>query len=79
MYIYVYTWVYIYICTCINIGQYTSLSLYIYVCFRDAHGIVVTVMMTWVQILNETVCISNCANPLWKGMNLIILPPAMSK
>ena len=30
-----------------------------------------------VQILKEVVCISQCANTIEKGMNLIILPPAI--
>ena len=30
-----------------------------------------------VQILDETDCISHCTNTLGKGMNPIILPPAM--
>ena len=32
---------------------------------------------TRVQILDETDCISHCTNILRKGMNTIILPPAM--
>ena len=32
-----------------------------------------------VQILDETDCISHSINTLWKGMNPIILPPAMGK
>ena len=36
-------------------------------------------MTTWVQILDETDCISHSANTLGKGMNPIILPPAMDK
>ena len=34
---------------------------------------------TRVQILDETDCISHSTNTLGKGMNPIILPPAMSK
>ena len=34
---------------------------------------------TQVQILDETDCISHNTNILWKGMNPIILPPAMGK
>ena len=34
---------------------------------------------TWVQILDETDCISHSTNTLGKGMNPIILPPAMGK
>ena len=33
--------------------------------------------VTQVQILNETDSISHCTNTLGKGMNPIILPPAM--
>ena len=36
-------------------------------------------MVTRVQILDETVCISPSANILEKGMNPIILPLAMGK
>ena len=32
-----------------------------------------------VQILDETDCISHCTHTLGKGMNPIILPPAMGK
>ena len=34
---------------------------------------------TRVQILDVTDCISHSTNNLWKGMNPIILPPAMGK
>ena len=34
---------------------------------------------TRVQILDETGCISHSTNTLGKGMNPIILPPAMGK
>ena len=34
---------------------------------------------TQVQILDETECISDITNTLGKGMNPIILPPAMDK
>ena len=34
---------------------------------------------TRVQILDRTDCISQSTNTLWKGMNPIILPPAMGK
>ena len=36
-------------------------------------------MTTGVQILDKTVCISHNANTLGKGMNPIILPPAIDK
>ena len=36
-------------------------------------------MMTRVQILDETDCISHSTNTLGKGMNPIILPPAIGK
>ena len=35
--------------------------------------------VTQVQILEEIVCISLCANALWKGMNPSVLPLAMGK
>ena len=34
---------------------------------------------TRVQILDETECISHSTNTLGKGMNPVILPPAMGK
>ena len=34
---------------------------------------------TRVQILDETDCISHCTNTPGKGVNPIILPPAMGK
>ena len=34
---------------------------------------------TRVQILDEADCLSHCTNTLGKGMNPIILPPAISK
>ena len=34
---------------------------------------------TRVQTLDETDCILHCTNTLGKGMNLIILPPAVGK
>ena len=34
---------------------------------------------TWVQTLNEAVCISHSTNTLWKIMNPTFLPPAMGK
>ena len=36
-------------------------------------------MATQVQILDEADCISHSTNTLGKGMNPIILPPAMGK
>ena len=36
-------------------------------------------MIVLVQILDETDCISHSNNTLGKGMNPIILPPAMGK
>ena len=33
----------------------------------------------WVQILDETDCISHSTNTFGKGKNPIILPPAMGK
>ena len=35
-------------------------------------------LTTWVQTLNEAVCISNNANTLGFGMNLTIFPPAQA-
>ena len=36
-------------------------------------------IMTQAQILNKADCISHCTNTLGKGMNPIIIPPAMGK
>ena len=36
-------------------------------------------LATRAQILNKTDFISHSTNTLWKGMNPIILPPAMDK
>ena len=44
---------------------------------RGARGVMDTV--TRVQILDEADCISHSTNALGKGMNPIILPPAMGK
>ena len=33
----------------------------------------------YIQILDETDCISHCINTLRKGMNSIILPPIMGQ
>ena len=47
--------------------------------YRGARGVMFIDMATRVQILDETDCISHCTNTLGKGMNPIILPPAMGK
>ena len=39
----------------------------------------INIELTRVQILDEIDCISHSTNTLWKGMNPIILPPAMGK
>ena len=44
-----------------------------------APGVIVIVEVPVVQILDETDCISHSTNTLGKGMNPIILPPAMGK
>ena len=44
-----------------------------------ARGVMVIVVVTRVQILDETDYISHSTNTLGKGMNPIILPPAMGK
>ena len=44
----------------------------------SARGVMV-IVMTRVQTLDETDCISHSTNTLGKGMNPIILPPAMGK
>ena len=56
---------------------------YIIIRLGGAHGVVIIVVgmdtATWVQILDETDCISHSTNTLGEGMNPIILPPAMGK
>ena len=51
--------------------------------YGGAHGVMVIVVgkdtAIRVQILDETDCISQSTNTLGKGMNPIILPPAMGK
>ena len=44
-----------------------------------ARGVMEMDTVTQVQILDETDCISHSTNTLGKGMNPIILPPAMGK
>ena len=46
---------------------------------KGARGVMFIVAATRVQILNEIDCISVSNNTLGKGMNPIILPPAMGK
>ena len=52
-------------------------------CHGGARGVMVSSYemdtVTWVQILDETDCISHSTNTLGKGMNPIILPPVMGK
>ena len=43
------------------------------------HGIMVFVIASGVQILDEADCIAHSTYTLGKGMNPIIFPPAMSK
>ena len=51
--------------------------------YTSARGLMVIVegmdTVTWVQILDLTDCISHSTNTLGKGMNPIILPPAVGK
>ena len=51
--------------------------IYIYIYIWGACGVMVTA--TQVQILDETDCLSHSTTTLGKGMNTIILPPAMGK
>ena len=44
----------------------------LYISFRGVRSVIVIVV-------DETDCISHCTNTLGKGMNPIILPPAMGK
>ena len=46
---------------------------------RGVMAIVVMDTATRVQILDEIDCISHSTNTLGKGMNPIVLPPAMGK
>ena len=36
-------------------------------------------MVSWVQIPNEVICVSLCANALEKGENQTLLSPTMGK
>ena len=56
---------------CMYVCMYVSiyLSIYSYVCMY----------LSIYQILDLTDCISHSTNTLGKGMNPIILPPAMGK
>ena len=47
--------------------------------YWGARGVMVMDTATRVQILDKTDCISHSTNTLGKGMNPIILPPAMGK
>ena len=56
------------------------ITLYIiYIILGGARGVMVIDTATLVQILDETDCISHSTNILGKGMNPIILSPAMGK
>ena len=46
---------------------------------KSTHNFLEMDTATRVQILDETDCISHSTNTLGKGMNPIILPPAMGK
>ena len=48
--------------------------------YGSACGVMVIVVSgTRVQILDKADCISHSTNTFWKGMNLIILSPAIGK
>ena len=55
----------------------------VFYCLGVACGVMVIVVgnghATRVQTLDENDCISHCSNTFGKGMNPIILPPAMGK
>ena len=48
-------------------------------CFGGARVVMLIVTGYGVQFLDKTDCISHSTNTLGKGMNPIILPPAMGK
>ena len=53
-----------------------TIIIYLIIYIGGARGIMVIIA---VQILDKTDCISHSTNTLGKGMNPIILPPAMGK
>ena len=67
--------VYVYRCT------YKHIYVSTYACIRRCPWLSSQDMDTVirVQFLDKTDCISHSTNTLGKGMNLIILPPAMDK
>ena len=54
-------------------------SKYLLKLLGGARGVMEMDTATQIQILDETNCISHSTNTLGKGMNPIILPPAMGK
>ena len=77
-----YIYIYIYIYTYISYHIHTNAYIHKYL-FGGARSVMVTAykmhMVTQVQISGEAVSISHSSNTLGKGMNPIILPPAMGK
>ena len=64
-----------------NILKYDRLNIFEEIAISFKHGGArgVMVIVDTVQILDLTDCISHSTNALGKGMNPIILPPAMGK
>ena len=66
--------------TSVNILPFANFFIVVgFISFGGAHGVIVIVVGNGirVQILDETDCISHSTNTLGKGMNPIILPPAI--
>ena len=71
---YIYTFIYI------QIYIHIYLHVYTYICpYGDACDVMEMDTVTQVQILDKADCISHSINTFGKGMNPIILPPAMGK
>ena len=71
-------------CVCVYVCVCVCLCISVCMCkLGGARGVMVIVVGNGhgerVQILDETDCISLSTNTLGKGMNPIILPPAMGK
>ena len=70
----------VYVCICvypfIYLYMYCYIVIYLWCNGYRRRGMDTA---TRVQILNKTDCISHSTNTLGKGMNPIILPPAMGK
>ena len=71
------------LCVCVQNTYYICMyTINIYIYIYSTRGVMVLLDINTVtrdQMLDESVCISHSANALGKGMNSIIVPPAMGK